>query len=114
MRSTGAKTRTYKMKGNPSGTLEILDIGMGWSAFFAQANWIGPIAATAPEDTADETEITGVFKLGRGSRAPRDEFDCGWKIQRLRGDRWKLEDWPGSKDTSCGAVNASVEGVYKH
>jgi len=107
-----AKIRTYKMKGNPSGTLEILDIGDGWLAFFAQADWTGVLPISAPDETADETEIAGVFKLERGSRAPTDEFECGWKIQRLRGDRWKLEDWPGSKDLSCGARNASVAGVY--
>ena len=111
--SRGLRTRDYVMKGNPSGTLSTLDVGDGWSAFFAQAIWIGPYRLTAPENTAHDTEVAGVFKLQRGARAPTDEFDCGWKITRLQGDRWRLQDWPGTPGTACGAVNASVEGVYK-
>lgn len=110
--TTGVKTRDYGMKGNPEGNLSIIDLGGGWSAFFAQAVWVGPDSMTTPEISAHETQIAGVFNFGRGSRAPRDEFECGWKIQRLTHNRWEIEDWPESENTSCGAANASVEGIY--
>jgi hypothetical protein len=111
--TTGVKTRDYGMNGNPEGHLSIIDAGGGWSAFFAQAVWVGPDSMTAPQDTAHETQIAGVFKIGRGFRAPKDEFECGWKIQRLSRNSWKIEDWPGSENTPCGAANASVEGIYR-
>jgi uncharacterized protein YecT (DUF1311 family) len=107
------KTRDYTMKGNPSGTLSIFDVGGGWSAFFAQAIWIGPDSMTAPETTAHDTQVAGVFRFDHGARPPKDEFECGWTIQRLSGDRWRLRDWPGTNDAPCGAVNASVEGIYR-
>jgi hypothetical protein len=107
------KTRDFSMKGNPSGTLSLVDVGNGWTAFIAQAVWVGSVPGAV-----HDTETAGVFKLtkGRASRGPLDDDDCGWKIQQLPGRRWKIEDWPGGEDgawAACGAVNASIEGIYR-
>jgi hypothetical protein len=94
----------------PNQTLSVLPLGHGWYAFSATGIWIGSVELGQVNDA----EASGVFKLvnDRGSRPPAFEYDCGWKIQRLPRNRWKLENWPGSKDTPCGGVNATVEGIY--
>jgi uncharacterized protein len=102
------KTRDYA-SGPIHGTLNIMPVGDGWYAFKAQGLWIGK-----GEGEVNDAEAAGVFKLvnGRASRAPTARYDCGWKIQRLPHDRWKLEDWPGSDGPACGGLNATVEGIY--
>jgi len=108
--SGGLRTRDYQGRGNPDRTLSILDLGNGWSAFFAQAIWTG-----STEGAVHNTEAAGVFRLvkGHASRAPTADYDCGWRIQLLSRGRWKLEDWTYEQNEGqCGAVNASVAGVY--
>lgn len=106
----GMKTRDYERTGNPSGSLSILDVGDGWSAFFVESIWQGSVPTAIHNN-----EVTGVFRLigGRASRPPTED-DCGWRIRRLSRDRWKLEHWPKSDDQfPCGAENASIEGIYR-
>jgi uncharacterized protein len=102
------KLRQYSSEPN-NGTLTILPVGDGWYAFHVMGFWVGP-----NEGQVNDAEVAGVFKLadGRASRAPVAAYDCGWKISRVKGGRWRLRDWPGSDGPACGGVNATIEGVY--
>jgi len=101
------KTRDYSS--GPHHTFSIIPVGDGWYAFKAQGLWIG-----SGEGQVNDAEASGVFKLvnDRAERAPTVSYDCGWRIQRLPHDRWKLRDWPGADGPACGGLNASIEGDY--
>jgi hypothetical protein len=94
----------------PDQALSVLSLGNNWYAFAATGVWVGSVE----RGQVNDAEASGVFKLknGKGSRAPTSDYDCGWRIRRLPGDRWKLENWAGSEMPACGGVNATIEGVY--
>ena len=91
------------------GTLSVLPLGDKWYAFSAYGQWIG----SAERGEVHTADAEGVFKLVKGSaeRAPTDG-DCGWKLERLSGDRWRLTELPSHRYGLCGGVNATVTGTY--
>ena len=101
--------RHYR-RDDDQGSLTVLPLGDGWYAFEVIGLWdTGASANTA--------EAGGSFRLGRNAkaaRAPVDDDDCGWRIERLPRDRWLVSTWPGKGTTtfSCGGVNATIDGLY--
>jgi hypothetical protein len=87
------------------GTLSIIALGDDWYAF----------RAMGLSRDANDTEASGVFKLvdGKAQRGPSEGGSlCGWRVQRLPRDRWKLEELPAQGVIGCGGLDASVTGVY--
>jgi uncharacterized protein len=96
--------KSYGRRGDV-GTLSVVSLGGGWFAF----------SAIGLSKSANDTEASGVFKLvnGKAQRSPSEGGSlCGWRIQRLPRDRWKLEEWPGKGVIGCGGLDATVSGIY--
>jgi len=99
------RRKIYRRRGE-LGTLSIISLSDGWYAF----------SAIGLSKSANDTEASGVFRLinGKAQRAPSDGRSlCGWRIQRLPRDRWKLEEWPGEGVIGCGGLDATVNGIYR-
>lgn len=104
----GAQVRNYRSDDN-DGRLSILPTSNGWYAFSVVGQW------RTAGGSVNIAMAGGAFRLdksGRASRAPAGEMDCGWRIEKLRGDRWLVRSWPGSQDPACGGHNATIDGIY--
>lgn len=104
-----AGVRRYRSKEN-DGYLSILPVGKGWHAFSVTGQW------RTLGGSVNIAMTGGAFRLnnqGQASQAPTEEWDCGWSIKKLAGDRWQVRAWPGSAGPACGGHNATIDGVYK-
>jgi hypothetical protein len=86
--------------------LIIVDLGQGWYAFGAEGIWEGP--------TVNDAGASGAFRLaaGRGEVAASANAACAFTLTRLSGDRWGIAAHRPADGTSCGGMNATVEGTY--
>jgi len=106
--TTGA--RHYRSRPN-DGDLDILALGGGWFVFSVVGKW-----ATG-NGSWNFAEQGGSFRLdakGIAVNKPADEDDCGWKVERLAGDRWRVSTIT-SKPISgfeCYGLNATIDGTY--
>ena len=101
--------RHYRSRDN-DGSLSILPLGDGWYAFHVVGLWnTGASVNTAIAGGSFRLDVKGA-----AGRAPIDDQDCGWRVQRLPRNRWAVSTWPGKATTtfSCGGVNAMIDGVY--
>jgi uncharacterized protein len=106
--ASATPTRNYE-SAQAHGSLSLLDLGSGWFAFNVVALWIGP----SPGAVNDVVE-TGHFKLvdGKAERAPTED-ECGWRVQRLPRDKWRIQEIPFAKNFGgCGGWNATITGTY--
>jgi hypothetical protein len=109
---TGGLGTPYLSK-STNGNLTVFDAGDGWYAF--RANGIYKMQ-NDPSDVRISA-AAGVFKLVSGTGGwPATKEDCGYRVWRLPGDRWWLEEVaPAGElaETYCGGWNSTISGTYK-
>ena len=95
-------------RNGPHGSLSVVALGKGLYAFSVQNLWVGTVAGAV--NTAG---ASGVFELAgaRGERQPFADYDAGWRLTRLSRNGWRVECLPD--ETSCGGVNAIIDGDYR-
>ena len=101
--------RHYHSRPN-DGDLDILSLGDGWYAFSVVGKY------PTRGGSWNFAEDGGSFRLDAKSDASRPPTadECGWRVQRLPGDRWQMSSLPpkGIDAFDCYGRNATINGIY--
>ena len=94
------------------GVLLILPLGKDWYAFSVLRTYVRRPSVAYRAWTSDAW-ASGVFRLvgGKAERRSMSNGDAGWSVTRLPRNVWRIRCLPDL--TSCGGLNATIDGDYR-